>query len=251
MSELRKHLQNVQQTHNEKLLIRPDFVFHDNVANQLDADSSTDQQGRRHYTISNGVKLPSVTTVLGQTKSEKDKKALENWRKRVGEEEATKITKDAAIRGGKLHALCENFILDQKFTLPVHGSNDYHLWRQMHPLLNKVNNIRQLEGALYSEKLGIAGRVDCVAEFDGVLSIIDFKTARKQRKEEWLTDYYCQETAYALMYSEMFGEKVTQIVTLMSIDGNTTDEGHIFIKKPVDYVELLLKRIKMYKTMNK
>ena len=122
----------------------------------------------------------------------------------------------------------------------------------MHPLLQRVDNIHLLEGVLYSHRLGTAGRVDCVAEWEGELSIIDFKTSRTEKRKDWITDYFLQETAYALMFGEMYNLKIKKIVTLMAVDHDETrTEGQVFVEYPKDYVEPLLKRLAKYKLMMK
>lgn len=220
---------------------RPAYNFHDNFSKQISTHTSNDNIGRVYH-VPGGARLHSVTTVLGATKSQESKDALAAWRKRVGEEEAQRITEEAAKRGSIMHDMCEQFILGQNFEMPEPGTNAFALFRQIYPLLCRIDNVHNLEGVLYSARLGMAGRVDCVAEFDGVLSIIDFKTATKVREDYMLQDYYCQETAYAVMFAELYQTKIKQIVTLMALDGSTQKEGHVFIKKPSDYLEQLVKR---------
>jgi genome maintenance exonuclease 1 len=111
--------------------------------------------------------------------------------------------------------------------------------------LDLIDNIRYIESPLYSEKLGVAGRTDCIAEYDGVLSIIDFKTSLKEKKEEWIENYFEQGTAYALMYEELVGEPINQIVILISVDG--MEKPQIFIRDKIHYVQNLLEKIHLYK----
>ena len=110
------------------------------------------------------------------------------------------------------------------------------LFTQAKPMLARINNIHFQEAPLYSHEFAIAGRVDCIAEFDGKLSIIDFKTSSKEKKEEWIEGYLVQETGYAKMYEERSGIKVEQIVTLITCQ---TGDTQVFIKNPDDYVPLL------------
>jgi len=113
--------------------------------------------------------------------------------------------------------------------------------------MEKINNIAGTELVLYSKLLGIAGTADCVAEYNGILSIIDYKTKRKPQKEEWLEDPFIQATSYSLMFSELTGINVEQIVVLVSVENGTTQE---FIRSPVDYIDKLKSRIKEYKSLN-
>ena len=118
------------------------------------------------------------------------------------------------------------------------------MFNQTRELTEKIGDIYMLEGSLYSDDLAIAGRVDCIAEFDGKLSIIDFKTSSKEKKEEWIEGYLVQETGYAKMYEERSGIKVEQIVTLITCQ---TGDTQVFVKNPDDYVPLLKDYIREYK----
>lgn len=236
---------------NSKLTIRPDYTFHSVFQNQVKACDTEEGLGSRLYLI-DGEKYPSVTTVLGATQSKEKQQTLKNWRNRIGQEEADRKIKKAAKRGTNLHHLCENFILSEKqFELPESNTNLFGLWKQVYPFLIKINNIHSMESVLYSKRLKIAGRVDIIAEYENELSIIDFKSGTKEKDENWYEDYFCQETAYALLFSEMYGIKVKQIVTLFAFDGNLhAKEGKVIVKKASDYVEKLLKRIKQYHNNN-
>lgn len=232
----------------DNLYKRPDYVFNDLVTQQMEFSSDTTPNGR-YYSIPAHGNLPSVTTVLGASKSLADKESLQKWKDSVGEDEANRIVRAAAKRGTALHLLCENYFLDNgKFQLPKYNSNHYRLWEQMHPLLQRVDNIHCMEGVLYSKRLGIAGRVDLVAEFDGELSIIDFKTTRSEKQEEWIEDYFIQTCMYALMYSEMYGVKVKKVVILMAQDSKIDKfDGKVYVKDTKDYVSKVLDRIAHYK----
>jgi len=196
--------------------------------------------GSRVYVV-DGNKYPSISTICSYRK----RKSIAEWRARVGEEEATKISTRAASAGTTLHSIVEdhlnnNLDLDKykdKF-LPL------LLFKQAKPMLARINNIHFQEAPLYSHEFGIAGRVDCIAEFDGKLSVIDFKTSAKEKKESWIENYFVQETGYAKMYEERSGIKVDQIVTLITCQNGFTQ---IFIKDPNDYVPLLKDYIAEYK----
>lgn len=183
--------------------------------------------------------LPSVTSFLSKTS---DKKFLETWKKKVGEEEAKRISLRATNRGTKFHGLVESYIKDKVDP----GTKDFLLIKNL--INSRIGEILLVEEYLYSQKLGLAGTVDCVGYFDGILSIIDWKTSTKEKREDWIQDYFIQETAYALMFSEMTGMKVKQIVTVVKLDGDP--EPQIFIKKPIDFVRPLLERVNKFKGLN-
>ena len=177
--------------------------------------------GKRMYLTPEGFKFPSVTTVISNNKEKMA--GIARWRARVGEEKANNISKRSTGRGTKYHAIAEDYFNNNldlkkytKFPLPVlmfHHSRD---------TLDRINNIYLQEAALYSKHLELAGRVDCIAEFDGVLSIIDFKTAEEPKREKYLYDYFVQETAYACMLQENYGLTVKQLVTIVACENGET-----------------------------
>jgi len=177
--------------------------------------------GKRMYLTPTGDKFPSVTTVISNNKEKMA--GIAKWRARVGEKAANAKSARATGRGTKYHSIAEDYFnnnLDlkkySKFPLPVlmfHHSRD---------TLDRINNIYLQEAALYSKHLELAGRVDCIAEFDGVLSIIDFKTAAEPKREKYLYDYFVQETAYACMLQENYGLSVKQLVTIVACENGET-----------------------------
>ena len=207
-----------------------------------DLKSQTFPDGKRYYTTPDGVKLPSVTTVIGAKKKE----AIMKWRQRVGEEEANKISRKATSRGTNVHTLCERYLNNEELGSIMPDAKEMFL--PLKPLLNRINNIHYQECALWSVQLGMAGRVDCIGEFDGVLSVIDFKTSKKVKKKEDIDDYFAQCVAYACMYEELIGVGIEQIVIIMAVDGS---EPLLFIEKTEDHLNTLLDFIKFYKENNK
>jgi genome maintenance exonuclease 1 len=205
---------------------------------QLEVDEST---GERFYISPNGLKLPSVTTVLGHSK----KKSLIEWQNRVGIENAEKIKNRAATRGTKFHNMMESYLRNQDHILDGIMPDMKQSFYDMMETLDLVDNIQYIESPLYSEKLGIAGRTDVIADFGKTLSIIDFKTSTKQKKEEWIENYFLQGTAYALMYEELVGTPINQIVVLISCDDS--DLPQVFIRDKNQYVDSLLDKIQLYK----
>jgi len=182
----------------------------------------TTEQGRVYQTPT-GQAYPSVTTVLSQL----NKKAIVEWRRRIGSKEAQKISTKASRRGTSVHKMCEDY-LENKLSEEKIMPSDNFLFIQLKDIIkSKINNIRALEAPLYSHYLKSAGTVDCVAEYNNKLSIIDFKTSLKVKKEEWVTNYFMQEAAYAVMWEERVKEPITQLVTLIANDAN---EPQIFIE---------------------
>ena len=201
-------------------------------------DSETFPDGKRYYTTPSGIKLPSVTTVIGAT----PKPAIAEWRQRVGEAEANRISKIASGRGSRLHTLCENYLNNKP--LGVTMPDALEMFRSIKPELNRINNIHYQECTLWSLRLGMAGRVDCIAEFDGTLSVIDFKTSKRNKTKEDIPDYFAQCTAYSLMYQELVEIPIRQIVVIMAVDN---EEPLVFVEKTRDHVEKLAKYVRYYR----
>ena len=200
--------------------------------------------GKRYYVSPKGTKLPSVTTFLSHFKGD----SIQKWRQKVGEEEANKISAKASRRGTKFHYLMESYISNQEkdtFLTEDLMPDMKQAFYNMMPTTNRIDNVHYLETMLYSETLGLAGQVDCIAEFDGVPSVIDFKTSNKLKKEEWILNYFEQCTCYSLMYEEMKNIRVNQIVVLISVDGET--EPQIFVRNRKDYVPELARKIKQFR----
>ena len=195
--------------------------------------------GKRVYEVGDQ-KYPSISTIC----SFRNRKSIAEWRARVGAEEANKISKRATTAGTTVHSMIEDYLNNE---LELEKYDGKHLakilFTQAKPMLARINNIHFQEAPLYSHEFAIAGRVDCIAEFDGKLSIIDFKTSSKEKKEEWIEGYLVQETGYAKMYEERSGIKVEQIVTLITCQ---TGDTQVFIKNPDDYVPLLRDYIQEY-----
>lgn len=196
----------------------------------------------RLYVTPNGNKYPSITTVLGDG----DKPWLTAWRESLGEKRAAKETKRTADRGEAVHLMIENYLKND--SNPTKNQKQEHIteFNSIRLRLKKVDKILLQEGALYSDILRVAGRVDCVGEYDGVLSIIDFKTSTNDKSESMIEDYFLQATAYALMFEEQYGINIEQVVIMM-----TTERGIIplvFKKQIHEYVEPLVQRINTYYT---
>ena len=201
--------------------------------------------GHRFYNI-DGTNYPSVTTVLGIRKTEQ----LKEWRQKIGEDVAKWEMGRAARRGKSFHTLVEQYIKGE--TPSIRDVLPLGLFKLLKPYIDQIDNIHLLEAIMYSKKLTIAGQVDCVAEYNGKLSVIDFKTANKERQEDWIENYFLQTTAYAHMYEETFCKPIEQIVILIASEDGTTQA---FIKNKADYEEELGKSIqnfyKYFEELNK
>ena len=202
-----------------------------------DLKSETFPDGKRYYTLEDGTRLPSVTTVLGAMKKE----AIMKWRKRVGEEEANRISRKATSRGTNVHTLCERYLNNEKLGDIMPDARE--MFNDLVPHLDKIDNIHYQECALWSKQLGMAGRVDCIAEYEGVLSVIDFKTSKRIKTKADIEDYFWQTTAYSLMYEEMIGKPIDNLVIIMAVEN---EQPLIFKEKTQDHIVGLAKAIDYY-----
>ena len=194
------------------------------------------KDGVRFYPIPGADKYyPSVTSVT----SFQNAKFFKKWRQKVGEEEANRITARATQRGSAFHSITEDY-MNGVLNLDTYLENNplsVRMFQSAKSTLNRIDKIHCLETFLFSHYLGLAGRVDCIAEFDGELAVIDFKTSTKQKQENWVEHYFVQETAYAAMFLERTGIEVKKIVTLIA-----TEEGTIQVFEKYnldDYLQLL------------
>jgi genome maintenance exonuclease 1 len=203
----------------------------------------TTETGRKYYTPE-GNAYPSITTVL----SVMDKSGLLEWRKRVGEEEANRISTQAATRGTAVHKLAEDYLNNDENWQKGHMPSNLFSFTQIKKILDeRVNNIWMQETFLYSDRLKCAGQVDCIAEFDGELSIIDFKTSRKPKKEEWIQNYFIQASFYAAAFYERTGIPIKQGVILVMVDG---DDPQVFKIPTYDYLPQFLSVRKKYREIH-
>jgi genome maintenance exonuclease 1 len=199
--------------------------------------------GVRYYKIphENGVhKFVSITSVT----SHHNRHIFEDWRRKVGEEKANKINKQATSRGTDLHSMVENHLLN--IPIPDKSIIAKHLFRIITPELKKIDNIYALENSLYSKQLGIAGTVDCIAEYNGELAIIDFKTSKSPKPREWIEHYFVQCAAYACMFYELTDIPVKKFVILMACEDGETAVYEEYDKKK--YIKLLSTYIKDFIT---
>ncbi len=189
-------------------------------------------KGRRYETPS-GALYPSVTTIL----SHKSKPFIQEWRKRVGAKEADKISRVASVRGTKIHTLCEDALNNKEEDISKLSLLDQEMYKEFRPLLNDIDNIRCLEATMYSDHLRLGGQADCIAEYKGKLSVIDFKTSKKRKTRSQCYNYFIQCSAYAIMFEERTGIPINNSVILMSQE----DDGPVvFTATRDDFVTKLL-----------
>ena len=198
--------------------------------------------GKRLYETPDG-NFPSITTVL----SSLSKASIQEWRNRVGEAEANKISTQASRRGTKTHKIIEDYLQNKQDYLSGHFPDNIELFKSVQSILDiHVDNIYGIEVALWSKDLGVAGRCDCIAEYDGELSILDWKTSSKPKREEWVESYKLQGTAYAKMYEERTGIKISQVVIVIAVSDN---DPQVFFANPDEHMPRLREVINNYDTV--
>ncbi len=200
--------------------------------------------GCRLYELPSGQWVPSITSVT----SFYNRQIFINWRKRVGIEEANRITKKATTRGTDFHEAAQAYLENRDLVWEDYLPATKFMFHHAAPYLDKINNIHAIERTLYSEYLGLAGRVDCIAEYEGELAVIDFKTSTKIKPEKWMENYFVQEMFYAAAYFELTGIPVTKLITIMVTPGG---EVEVFDKRNKgDYIKLLVRYIKEFVSHN-
>jgi len=198
----------------------------------FDLESETTKEGRKYVTPT-GQKYPSVTTVLAPY----GKKALFEWRNRVGEEEANRVAAKASRRGTALHTICEKYLLNELTPMKIQSMmpNVKELFVQLKPQLDdNIGKIYSLEQALYSDRLRVAGRVDCIAEWKGKISVIDFKSASRFKDADGILNYFMQCAAYADMFEDRTGQPIEDLVVAIGVEGSK--EAQIFEVKKDKYL---------------
>ena len=204
---------------------------HDPIDLGYDDLTTEPHNGKRFYVTPEGKRYPSVTTVLGV----RNRESIQKWRARVGEEEANRISSFAASRGTRVHTMVERYLDNRDDYLEKSNQLTRLNFSTMQPVLDeRIGTVVAQEVPLYSNHLGLAGRVDCIAEFDGRLSIIDFKTSRKEKKEEWITNYFIQASFYAAAFYERTGIAIKQGGIIITVDGS---EPQGFKVNTFDYLQ--------------
>jgi genome maintenance exonuclease 1 len=200
------------------------------------------EEGKRVYLTPTGNKYPSITTVMGYMKAS----VIAEWRRRVGNEEANRVSRKATQRGTSLHTLCEKYIDNQEDFGTV-SPDALDLFKMIKPIIDSsIDNIYCQETRLYSDYIGVAGTVDCVAEFNGKKSIVDFKTARKIKSRDMIKDYFMQTSGYAVMFEELTGIPIPQVVIIMASEEGTA----VFIENRDDWVSPLMNAVQVYNAVH-
>jgi len=201
--------------------------------------------GKRLYVTPEGRRFPSVTTVL----SVRSREGIQKWRAQVGEEEANRISSFAASRGTRVHTMVERYIDNRDDYLEKSNHLTRLNFETIRPVLDeRIGKVLAQEVPLYSNHLGLAGRVDCVAEFDGRISIVDFKTSSKPKKHDWIHSYFIQEAAYAIMFEERTGVPIVDLVTIIVND--VDDRPQVFKEKRDRWIDPLFDTIEQYHAEN-
>ena len=195
--------------------------LHENILGDIELNT-INENGKRLYVTPEGEKYPSVTTVLSDYK----KDAIIQWRKRVGEQQANKISTQASRRGTKVHKLCEDY-LNNESTFKDYTPDNVEMFKSIQPTLNEIEIVYAQERTLYSHHLKTAGRVDCVGKFRGKPHIIDFKTSNKPKKWEWIDNYFMQGSAYSVMWEEMTGVPIPYIAIIIAV---ADDSPQVFVE---------------------
>ena len=202
------------------------------------AQSTTNEDGSRVYVNASGVAYPSATTVLSVLSLD----GIAKWRARVGAEVADKISNKASTRGTKIHTLTETYLKNENLQEAYASTNasllDLEMFTKFLPILDPISNIHCQELALYSDHLRMAGRFDCIGEYNGQRAVIDFKTSGKLKKKEHISSYFMQTAAYAIMYEERTGIPVPNLVILIAVED---EEPQVFIEKRNNWAKELLR----------
>ena len=210
--------------------------------NDIDFDIATQEsvEGKRFYVTPKNEFYPSITSILAQL----PKPGISAWKEKIGEVEAKKIMRESSTLGTAVHKICENYLHNDPY--PKKNKKAIEVFNRLRFILNgNIDNIVGLEIPMYSDILRVAGTTDCIADYNGKLSVIDFKTSRKEKKEGWIEDYFMQTFAYALMFEELTGMPIEQVVILIAC---TEEFGVQVFKKPYSdmaiYIEKLISIMK-------
>ena len=198
-------------------------------------------QSRRYYVTPEGKKYPSVSTVVGHF----NKASIMAWRKRVGEEEANKVSVKASRHGTAVHSICEDYLANEEDYIKDRMPHNVEAFNKLKPLLDEgVDKIYAIEASLYSDYLKVAGQTDLACVWNGKNSIVDFKTSARVKKEEWITNYFMQTAMYAVAAEERTGIAFPQIVILISVADSPTPQ--VFVKKRDEYIGEAMSLINRY-----
>ena len=198
--------------------------------------STVNVDGKRIYQISDEKYYPSITTVLGQTLLPEKKNYLDAWKARVGSAKANQITNDAATRGTNTHLMLERFLKGEDPKIEEFPEAHASIFKSLRLELRKINKVYGQEVVLFSDVLGVAGRCDLIAEYQGTLSIVDYKTSSRVKVADEIGDYWLQAAFYAIAHNEMFGTNIEKLVIMMGVENKLP----MIFRKTIDD-EMLLK----------
>lgn len=210
---------------------------------ELESLENTKIDGYRYYKVGNDL-FPSVTTILSFQKNQR----LVEWRQSIGEEVANFESRRAANRGNGFHKICENYLKNNDISTYKRKVLAFGLFNLVKKEIDRIDNIYEIEATLYSKRLKIAGRTDCIAEFDGLLSIIDFKSANRAKPDDLLETHSIQETAYAIMWEELTNIPIEQIVTIITCENG---DSQTIIRKPAFFIRQLEERVREFRIYEK
>lgn len=196
----------------------------------------------RYYRVPTGELYPSVTTVLSEQPEKKS--ILDKWRKRIGIEQAERISTKAAKRGTEMHSLMETYIIDECIPKDLMPTTRQIFNGLRYAVDNNLEAVLSIEASLYSHRLKLAGRADLIGQWGGVNAVIDYKTSAKVKREEWIRDYFIQATAYSIMFEELTSINVPNVVLLIGCDGETHPQ--VFVRQRHDYVQDLFRIVDEY-----
>lgn len=199
--------------------------------------------GKRFYEVPGGNRYPSVTTVL----SSLTKEGIKEWEEKVGKEEADRIRKKATTHGTAVHALAESYLKNENVDITSVAPTVYSAFRNIVPFLKDIDTIYGIETPLYSHRLKTAGRTDLICSFKSLGTILDFKTSRKEKKEEWIENYFIQATAYSLMAYEMYDIKLKQIAIVIAVEDSPPQ---LFVKLVDQFIPKTLALFNTYHANN-
>ena len=221
-------------------LITVDYMMKNFIEHNFKQLERIDGPNGRVYNTPSGNKYPSVTSVVSLLNQDE----IKAWRARVGEEEANRISARASKRGTQIHSLCEDYLYGKD---PQPGMFDAQVFNSLKPHLDLIDNIHALESKLYSDKLQVAGTTDCIAEYKGKLSVIDFKTSRRIKAKEDISGYFIQCSSYAYMFWEQTGIMVDNIVIIMGVD----EEDALVFEEPImPWIKDFIKLRELYRHIN-
>ena len=230
--------------------IKPDQkVFERQEIPQIDLESIS-IEGKRYYWTPNGALYPSVTTVLGSFKGD----FIDKWKKRIGEQEAARQLRRASTRGTEMHAICEDYTMNKPNYLAKKMPLSVELFKHMQPILDEhIEVIYGNEIALFSDRLKVAGRCDLFCRFMGVNTIVDFKSSMRDKKEEWIEDYFLQATTYAMMVEEVYKDYkpifIPQLAIIIGVEEGE-NKCQLFVEDTRKYRQKVLDKYDLYHSQN-